>query len=128
MFNKEVIFVYNADNDWFSSLSDFARKILSPSTYTWQLCSLTFGNFTMKKEWKSFLETLPVSIIFLHKNEFLQQYEIETDLPVILIKRNKTINTFISKQEIESCKTLSDLKDLILLKLEKDDQHYHSNF
>lgn len=128
MFNTEIIFVYNADNDWFSSLSDFAHKIISQSTYTCQLCSLTFGNFGMKKEWKSFLETLPASIIFLHRNEFVQQYQIETDLPVILIKRNKTINTLITKQEIESCKTPGDLKDLILLKLEKDDQHYHSNF
>jgi hypothetical protein len=128
MTGAEIMFVYNADSDWFSSLTGFAHKILSPSTYQCHLCSLTFGKFSIKHEWQSFLETLPASIVFLHKNEFLKQYKIETGLPVIFIKRNKTVNILISKDEIESCKSIGDLKDLILLKLSKDDQHCHSHF
>ncbi|MGI8952546.1 MAG: hypothetical protein ACR2FN_13295 [Chitinophagaceae bacterium] len=49
-----LIFVYNADADLFSTLTDFAHKILSPSTYQCKLCALTYGNISMKQEWKFF--------------------------------------------------------------------------
>ncbi len=47
--NKQLlIFVYNANSDLFSTVTDFAHKILSPSTYQCQLCALTYGNFSKK--------------------------------------------------------------------------------
>jgi hypothetical protein len=62
---QQLIFVYNANSDLFSTITDFAHKILSPSTYDCHLCALTYGNFSEKKEWKAFIENFPVNAIFL---------------------------------------------------------------
>lgn len=121
----QLIFVYNANSDLFSTVTDFAHKILSPSTYDCHLCELTYGNLMIKKEWKSFIETLPVETIFLHKDEFEKQQAIKTDFPAAYIATNGTINEIISKQEIKSCKSLEELKKLVTEKLKAHVQHHH---
>ena len=77
MKEQELIFVYNANSDLFSTVTDFAHKLLSPSTYNCNLCALTYGNFTIKQEWKSFIEELAIKTVFLHKDEFEKQYKIQ---------------------------------------------------
>jgi hypothetical protein len=124
---EQLIFVYNANSDLFSTVTDFAHKILSPSTYSCNLCALTYGNFTVKQEWKSFIEGLLIKTIFLHKDEFEKLYKIQPALPAGLIATNGTIKEIISKQEIESCQSLEELKTLVKQKIEEHIQHYHSN-
>ncbi len=82
---EQVIFVYNANSDLFSTVTDFAHKILSPSTYQCQLCALTYGNFSKKQEWKYFVESLSIQTVFLHKDEFENQYKIKTALPAVFV-------------------------------------------
>jgi len=127
MNNQQLIFVYNASSDLFSTVSDFAHKILSPSTYECQLCALTYGNFSIKQDWKSFLETFPIKTVFFHKDEFEKKYKIQTALPAVYVEVNGAINELIIKQEIDSCKNLEELKNLITQKLEEHDQHNYSN-
>jgi hypothetical protein len=50
-----------------NSVTDFAHKMLSPSTYECQLCALTYGSFSMKQKWKSFIESLPIKTVFFIK-------------------------------------------------------------
>jgi hypothetical protein len=123
----ELIFVYNADSGLFSSITDFAHKILSPSTYQCQLCALTHGNFSIKKEWKSFIETLPLKTVFLYKDEFIRQNNMVTAFPAVLLSKYGVIVTLLTKKEIENCKSLQELKSLVTFKLLIHDQHYHSN-
>ncbi len=66
-------------------------KIISPSTYQCQLCALTYGNFSMKQDWKSFIESLPIKSVFLYKDEFVQQYKMNTAFPAVFIKTDDTI-------------------------------------
>jgi hypothetical protein len=127
MDNQQLIFVYNADANLFSTVVDFAHKILSASTYQCSLCALTFGNFSIKQEWKSYIERLPVSTIFLHKDEFEKQYEMLVDLPVVLIETNNSMNIILNKEEIDSCTSLQQLKDKLSSKLSAHDQHHHTN-
>lgn len=129
MNKQQLIFVYNANSDLFSTVTDFAHKIFSPSNYECHLCALTFGNFAMKQEWKSFIADLPVDAIFLHKDEFEEQYKMETNLPTVYYQNaaNGTIKQIITKQEIDSCKTLEQLKNTVTIKLKEHVQHYHSN-
>ncbi|MEO6000620.1 MAG: hypothetical protein ABIN89_27480 [Chitinophagaceae bacterium] len=47
MTSLHLIFVYNADNSLFGTITDFAHKILSPASYQWKLCPLTYGNFVI---------------------------------------------------------------------------------
>jgi hypothetical protein len=123
----QLIFVYNANSDMFSTISDFAHKILSPSTYDCKLCALTYGNFSEKKEWKDFIEIFPADTVFFHKDEFIKQYKKETALPVIFIQVNEGINEFISKQEIENCTSIGELKDLVTTKYNDHVQHHNSH-
>ncbi len=127
MSKQQLIFVYNVGSDLFSTVTDFAHKILSPSTYQCHLCELTYGNFAMKQEWKEFIDTLPVKTIFLHKDDFLKQYKIDSGFPAVFIDENGTIKSFLTEEKIEQCKTLQQLKKIISSKLSTHDQHYHSD-
>lgn len=125
---KEILlFVYNADSDLFSAVTDFAHKILSPSTYQCGLCSLTYGNFSEKGEWRRFVERLPVETTFLYKDEFANQYKTAANLPAIFLRRNDKLEELINRNEIDSCNTLKELQDLVNDKLEKNVQHHRSN-
>jgi len=46
---KTIVFIYNAHSDIWNKYIDFAHKIISPSTYACDLCSLTHGNYSEKK-------------------------------------------------------------------------------
>ena len=72
---QQLIFVYNADSGWFNSLTDAVHKMVSPSTYQCSLCALTYGNVSMKKEWREFIESLPFDVLFLYKDEFIKHYK-----------------------------------------------------
>ena len=124
---EQLIFIYNANSDLFSTVTDFAHKILSPSTYQRQLCALTYGNFSKKQEWKYFVESLSIETVFLHKDEFENQYKIQPALPAVFVAVNGAINEIITKEEIESCQTLEELKNLVTKKLKEHVQHHHSN-
>ena len=120
-FDQEIIFIYNAKSDLFSTLSDFAHKLFFPSTYPCSLCQLTYGNMSIKKRWATYLDTLPYKKTFLHKDE---ANEIETallgELPVILIKTQKQeVETLMNARELNQSPTLDDLIDTVGKRLEK---------
>ena len=127
MKQQELIFVYNANSDLFSTVTDFAHKLLSPATYSCNLCALTYGNFTVKQKWKSFIEGLSIKTAFLHKDEFKKQYKIHTALPAIFMKADGAIKEIIPKEQIKSCQSLEELQNLVTRKLEEHVQHHHSD-
>jgi hypothetical protein len=108
---KTLLFVYNADNDIFSQIADFAHKIFSPQTYQCQLCALTFGNLAMKSQWKEFLKTVPFPKTFLHREEFLRQFPEghKIALPAIFLIDEEQLSLFLTAEEIKSQDTLDDL-------------------
>ena len=122
----QLIFVYNADSGLFNSVTDFAHKIISPATYACNLCALTYGSFSMKNGWKTFVQQLPFEVFFLHKNEFEKAYNFPTALPVIFIK-DKELEVLVSSKQINNCTTLQQLQDLINAQLVFYAQHHHSN-
>jgi hypothetical protein len=127
MKTAELLFVYNADSDIFSTVSDFAHKLISPSTYQCHLCALTYGNFTEKKDWKSFIENFPAKVSFLHKDEFEKKFQVNSPLPAVFLRSESALHSFISRQDIYNCKTLDDLKQLVENKYHSYVQHHHSN-
>lgn len=126
MKEQQLIFVYNAHSDLFSTVTDFAHKLLSPATYSCNLCTLTYGNFTVKQEWKSFTENLSIKAVFFHIDEFEKQYKIQSPLPAVFISMDGIVKVLISKKEIESCKSLEELKELVNQKIQTNVQHHHS--
>lgn len=124
---RQLLFVYNANSNFYNLTIDFVHKIISPSTYQCSLCSLTHGNFLIKKEWKNFVHDLPVKTIFFHKDEFEKSYQIDIEVPSVLIKNDSAISELISRAEIDNCNSLTQLKHLVESKLVLHDKHYHSN-
>lgn len=114
-----LLFVYNADNGLFSTVTDFAHKILRPETYACSLCQLTYGAFAMRDEWRDFIAGLPLSVTFLHRNQFRSAYPAfsATRLPAVFTIDDHRPTLLISAQEIERQTDLSALMALVRSRL-----------
>ena len=72
----------------------------------------------MKTDWKDFVENQAIPIKFLHKDEFAEQYpEEKAKFPCGFLKKEKKLSVFISAGEINECKSIEDLKDLVNRKI-----------
>lgn len=113
----QLIFVYNADSGLFNTLSDIAHKIFSPHTYSCRLCALTHSYFSKRDEWKSFIESLEIDCRFMHRDEFIAEYnDRDYNWPVVLTKRHDQLNVCLGAADINKCDTMDELKTLICAK------------
>lgn len=111
----KLIFIYNADSGLFNLVSDIAHKIFSPSTYQCSLCQLAYGHFSVKQEWTEFLKDAPFESEFLHRDEFIKEHpDVVSDWPVVMVERDGVLEPCVAAGEINQCKSLDELKDLIL--------------
>lgn len=116
---EKLVFVYNADSGLFNLGKDILHKVISPSTYPCKLCDLTFGVAGEKKSWAQFRAQLPVQQEYLHKDEFHKKYGKHSDpLPIIYWWRDGELKVFISDDEMNQCKHLSELERIIVDKLD----------
>jgi len=117
--NSGLVFVYNADRGLFNMMADISHKVLSPSTYPCNLCALTHGAFSMRKEWRDFLAKIKPPLTFLHRDEFRKEFKLEDDLPAIYIKdlRTDNLRPFINAPTLKALTGLEDLKQMISDKL-----------
>jgi len=104
----KLIFVYNADSGMLNKLIDIGHKIVSPETYSCNLCNLTFGNFSENQKWKEFRENSEIDMEFLHRDEFKEKYGIEIPCPAIL-KGGNPPEIAIPKEKLEEFKNLDEL-------------------
>lgn len=115
---KNLLFVYNADSGIFNTVTDIAHKIFSPQSYECNLCAITYGNFTMRTEWKEFLEMLDAELEFLHRDEFMKKYRLSAVvLPAVFLKSGDELSLWISADDLNSCSSVADLKSLITDKM-----------
>ena len=115
-----LIFVYNADSGLFNTLTDVAHKIFSPQTYQCNLCAITHSNFGMRGEWKKYLKELKTPFEFLHADEFKAEYNFGgVNLPAVFKKQNEQISILIDSEEINACRSIGDLKNLINSEIKK---------
>jgi len=113
-----LIFVYNADSGFVNTLLDIGHKIVSPQTYACNLCAITHSTFSMRDEWKQFIDGLKLPIEFLHRDELARQYGINgVALPAVFRKTDAGLQEWISCKEISGCDSLDDLKRLVENKL-----------
>jgi hypothetical protein len=116
--NKKVIFVYNANSGVFSTVKDFWKKILRPSSYQCNLCLQTFSTFGIKKGWKNFIQNLEIETEFLHKNEFEKEYEYkDAKYPSAYIQDNGKLALFITQDEMNEVKSLEEMEALVSKKI-----------
>ncbi|NBR07766.1 MAG: hypothetical protein EBT92_18660 [Planctomycetes bacterium] len=117
--NSGLVFVYNADRGFFNLMADISHKVLSPSTYPCNLCALTHGAFSMRKEWRDFLNKIKPPLTFMHRDEFRKEFKLEDALPAIFIKdlRTDNLRPFIDAATLKTLTGLEDLKHMISDKL-----------
>ena len=106
---KKLIFVYKADSGKLNAFLDIAHKAISPETYQCQLCSLTHGILKEKNEWKKYRESCSDELVFLHQDEFEEEYGVQYSYPVVLEERFGDLFERISSKEFEGMKDLSSL-------------------
>lgn len=115
----KLIFIYNADSGLVNTVKDIGHKLFSPQTYDCLLCSLTHGTFRENPEWKTFREHAESEMVFLHRDEFEQQYKVKMEYPVILQEAN-SLEVAIPRERFASFTSLNNLMDAIK---ELDDRH-----
>lgn len=109
-----MVFVYNADSGIFNTVSDIAHKIFAPESYPCNLCAITYGNFSMRAEWKEYLESLGTELEFLHRDQLAGKYGLTAiSLPAVLLKDGVTLKEWITADEINRCGSLQALELLI---------------
>jgi len=116
--DKKIIFIYNADSGAINLVKDFWKKIFKPSSYECNLCMQTFGAFSMKKDWKSFINNLNIDVEFLHRDEFESKYRItDAKYPSAYLYQNPNIELIINDEEMNSAKSLDEMEALVLKKI-----------
>ncbi|MGD8742570.1 MAG: hypothetical protein PVH46_04030 [Granulosicoccaceae bacterium] len=110
-----LVFVYNADSGLFNTLSDIGHKLFSPATYQCRLCDITHSYFSMRGEWKEYIEQLGLECEFLHRDEFQAQYAPgDNGFPAAYIKETDGLRRCLGPQDIDACTTMDELKSLIM--------------
>tara|TARA_R100000541_G_scaffold56474_1_gene65912 strand:- start:52 stop:423 length:372 start_codon:yes stop_codon:yes gene_type:complete len=111
--NPKLIFVYNANSGAVNSVLDSAHKLLSPQTYQCSLCELTFNALSEKPAWKKFRTTSAIEMVFLHKDEFLRQYQSKWlpkyNFPIILSEENNELHIFMDAENLDTVDGVSEL-------------------
>ena len=112
----EVVFVYNVDFTLFALVSDFVHRLTSPETYPCRLCDLTYDRFTVKREWKGFVDSLPVRTRVELRDRFHRKYPAQAAVPLPAVFRRRsdgTLTTLVGAAEINGARTLDDLTVLV---------------
>ena len=115
--NLELIFIYNAKSGVVNELIDFAHKIVSPETYDCNLCAISYGAFSMKKKWSTYIETLPFKSTFTYKDKFSKNGYTNIKFPSVFMRSNENLDEIISAIEINEIKNLDQLIGLLNQKL-----------
>jgi len=111
--SPSLLFVYNADSGLFNAMADTAHKLLSPDTYSCNLCKVTYGFLTERRAWRAFIESLDVPCTFLHRDELSACHpELEIPLPAVLRTTGGTPVVCIDAARLNRC---SDVRALIEL-------------
>jgi hypothetical protein len=110
----KLLLVYNADSGLFNLLADAAHRVVRPSTYPCRLCAITYTFTGMRSEWREFVQSLGHPIEFLHRDELAGVYGIsDVPLPAVFVNWGDRTRLLITAAEIDGCKSMEDLKQLV---------------
>jgi hypothetical protein len=116
---KTLIFVYNTDSSVLQAIKDYSVSTSAVSRADdCTLCAVTHSPVGMKKEWKRFLRNLEIPSRFLNRNEFFSEFgPSPITFPVVLLQNGTEMAVLICSEELNLCRTLNDIIDLIGLHL-----------
>ena len=107
----KLIFVYNAQSGIFNAVRDAVHKIVSPETYPCELCALTYGAVGERKAWRQYRRQSGHEMVFLHKDEFEEQYGQRFPYPLVLCDDDGRLTPLITREQFQEMDVLVDLID-----------------
>jgi hypothetical protein len=107
----QLIFVYNARPGLLNGMIDSIHKALSPSTYPCGLCALTYGHFTMRPDWKAWLDALPLPHAFIYRAAFREAWPSAAKwaLPLVALEADGRLEPVLQAAEFNRMNSLDDL-------------------
>lgn len=112
----KITFVYNANSGKVNAWLDIGHKLISPNTYSCNLCSITHGLFSEREEWKKYREESDLEMEFLHKDEFEKAYTGSKTFtyPIILKSEDDgEYEVLITTDKINKIKRIEDLINIL---------------
>ena len=117
----QLIFVYNAKSGFINGVFDYIHKFVSPQTYSCNLCAITYDNTGKKNEWRKYLNSLPMEVIFAYKNNlYKEKLSLEyhgEGLPCAFLLVEGKQTYFLTSDEINNISNLDELIRLVDNKL-----------
>lgn len=115
--NEKLLFIYNANSGKINGYLYALHKLMSPKTYSCNLCEITHGVFTEDKTWKKFRTSGNFPMKFLHLDEFKKQYASKFgskfSFPIVLLENKGELELFISTNELNGLKNAKELIEMI---------------
>jgi hypothetical protein len=88
---------------------DFAHKIVRPSTYSCDLCSLTHGNFNEHAEWAKFRTESKVEMEFYHIEDFEKKFDLLAEYPLIYKQEQTDLTVLLDRDELAIIESTDEL-------------------
>jgi hypothetical protein len=116
--STKLVLAYNAKSGFFNGLSDSVHKIVSPSTYSCDLCAITHHSIGMRYPWKVFLEGLNMELEFVHTDEIEKYpYLVKSKFPLIGVLSEGRFVELLCKEELSQMKSIKELREATLKSL-----------
>jgi hypothetical protein len=94
---------------------DSVHKIVSPSTYNCQLCAVTYGLTSMRRDWRVFLDGLGMELVFHHRPDFRQAFPQAADwpLPLVAVEEGGRLRELVSAADFAGIPDLPSLVQVV---------------
>ncbi|WP_299110608.1 GTPase [uncultured Winogradskyella sp.] len=110
----KLLFIYNANSGKLNALLDVGHKLFSPSTYTCNLCALTYDTFSENMIWKTFREENHFDMEFYHKDVFENTFpNVKMMYPIVLKLEEHQLTTILSPDVLNEITTVEELIELL---------------
>jgi hypothetical protein len=105
-----LLFVYNANAGIAAGIIDSIHKVVSPSTYSCDLCALSYGLARMNPQWRDWLRDLPIETTFFHKPDFSEAWPNNREqLPAVFLCRDGDLQILLSAAEFKALDSVDSL-------------------
>ncbi len=111
MSSLTIQFIYNAHSGKLHALFDIAHKLISPQTYSCDLCQITHETFRENTEFSALKSQHPIELF--HIDEYEAHYSAEEHYPVIIVRRSGDIIQRINRDRISQLQSVEDLRALL---------------
>lgn len=109
-----LLFVYNADGGLFNTLSDIGHKLFSPATYPCRLCAITHGYLKERAGWRTFVDSLGVPCVFLHRDQFRRRFPgVDVRLPAVFRLVGGQPRPCLDAADLDACADMDGLTALV---------------